>query len=43
MIYNCALTAKELVDYISAVLDAIKSRGWEIKQFFEYQKFQNGV
>lgn len=42
LIYNCSLTVKELVEYISAVLDAIKSRGWEIKQFLDYQRFLNG-
>jgi hypothetical protein len=42
MILNCSLTAKELVDYISAVLEAVKARAWEIKNFIDYQRFQNG-
>lgn len=33
----------DIVDFIDATLDALKSRQWEIKLFVEWQRFQAGL
>jgi len=34
--------SNDVIDYIDATLDAIKSRGWEIKNYIEWMKFTHG-
>jgi hypothetical protein len=43
VILSLSLSTKEVVKYIDDVIDTIKSRGWEIKNYLEYIKFVNGV
>lgn len=41
-IADLASITSDIIDYIDATLDAIKSRGFEIKNYIEWQKFQHG-
>ena len=41
-IYTICLVVKEVIQYIDSVLDILKDRAWEVKNFIEYQKFVNG-
>lgn len=42
-IYTICLVVKEVIQYIDSVLDILKDRAWEVKNFIEYQKFVNGL
>lgn len=42
LILSLCLSTKEVLKYIDDVIDAIKSRGWEIKNYMEYMKFISG-
>lgn len=41
-IYNQSLVIKEIILYIDSVLDSLKDRGWEIKNFLQWLQFSNG-
>lgn len=40
---NLSLTVKEIIQYIDSVLDALKQKGYEVKNFIDYNKFINGA
>lgn len=40
--HNLCMTIKEVIGYIDSTIDALKTRGFEIKNFIEWEKFKNG-
>ena len=42
LIHNAYLTAKDALNFIDSTIDTLKSRGFEIKTFCEWEKFRNG-
>jgi hypothetical protein len=42
MIGNICNMVKEILEFISSILDLLKSRQFEIKHIIEYRKFENG-
>lgn len=39
---NQCLVVKEIIQYIDFVIEALKSKSWEIKNYIEWLKFKNG-
>ncbi len=42
-IYMVCQVVKEILGYIDSILDILKDRQWEIKNYFDYVKFSNGL
>ena len=39
---NVSLVVKEILQYIDSVIETLKSKSWETKNYLEWIKFQNG-
>ena len=40
--YNNAIVCKEIVAYCDSIIDNLKNKQWETKQYIEWVKFKNG-